>query len=228
MALTIRPKVSATPRWVIAPPLTSLITIAPVPANTSAKVPRNSAANWRIAGQGNSESTDDADFTAKTTTQSSVFICAIRGLLPVVASRRPRVLAACRLRRLLLLRGCTAGAGGFGLGVFSRACAATRAIFGGGVFGAVHGVGLLVAHPELPFVAVGIGGPELVGNGVAAGHFLLGAHAQAGFLDALFPAFQFAVVEEFNAEVARVLVGDLCSGNVNKCPLCRECHRTPL
>src|SRR5215475_10405996 len=42
----MRPKVSATPTWETAPPLTVSITIAPVPANTRQKVPKNSANNF--------------------------------------------------------------------------------------------------------------------------------------------------------------------------------------
>src|SRR3954465_2792734 len=43
IASTIRPNVSEIPTCVIAPPLTSLMTIAPVPANTRANVPTDSA-----------------------------------------------------------------------------------------------------------------------------------------------------------------------------------------
>src|SRR6476660_9076844 len=39
MASTIRPKVSAIPTWETPPPLTSSMTIAPVPAKTSAEGP---------------------------------------------------------------------------------------------------------------------------------------------------------------------------------------------
>src|SRR5689334_12406215 len=46
--MTTRPKVSAIPGWVIAPPETSLITMAPVPANTRQKVPIASAAYFLI------------------------------------------------------------------------------------------------------------------------------------------------------------------------------------
>src|SRR4030095_7535753 len=46
MANTMRPKVSATPTCETAPPLTLSITIAPVPANTRQKVPKNSANNF--------------------------------------------------------------------------------------------------------------------------------------------------------------------------------------
>ena len=42
----MRPKVSATPTCETAPPLTVSITIAPVPANTRQKVPKNSANNF--------------------------------------------------------------------------------------------------------------------------------------------------------------------------------------
>src|SRR6266403_1846112 len=42
----MRPKVSATPTCETAPPLTLSITIAPVPANTRQKVPKNSANNF--------------------------------------------------------------------------------------------------------------------------------------------------------------------------------------
>ena len=42
----MRPKVSATPTCETAPPVTVSITIAPVPANTRQKVPRNSAINF--------------------------------------------------------------------------------------------------------------------------------------------------------------------------------------
>src|SRR5262249_2675860 len=44
----ISPNVKAIPTWETAPPVTSLITIAPVPANTRAKVPNVSAASFRI------------------------------------------------------------------------------------------------------------------------------------------------------------------------------------
>src|SRR5215469_12606294 len=43
--MTTSPNVSAIPTWVTAPPLTSLTTMAPVPANTRANVPMNSAMN---------------------------------------------------------------------------------------------------------------------------------------------------------------------------------------
>src|SRR5215471_10496171 len=54
----MRPKVSAIPTWVMAPALTSLIMIAPVPAKTRAKVPNSSAQSffisvwgrWAVAG----------------------------------------------------------------------------------------------------------------------------------------------------------------------------------
>src|SRR5207302_11166917 len=46
MARTIRPKVSAIPTWETPPLVTSSMTIAPVPAKTSAKVPRHSAASF--------------------------------------------------------------------------------------------------------------------------------------------------------------------------------------
>src|SRR5438552_507331 len=46
IARTIRPKVSATPTCVTAPPVVSSITIAPVPAKTRANVPMNSAARF--------------------------------------------------------------------------------------------------------------------------------------------------------------------------------------
>src|SRR4029077_16180574 len=42
----MRPKVSATPTCETAPPVTVSITIAPVPANTRQKVPRNSAISF--------------------------------------------------------------------------------------------------------------------------------------------------------------------------------------
>src|SRR4051812_29813647 len=48
MAVTTRPNVSAMPTWVMVPPLTSLIVMAPVPANTSANVPNNSAASFLL------------------------------------------------------------------------------------------------------------------------------------------------------------------------------------
>src|SRR5262245_16777839 len=44
MASTTSPNTSATPTWVMVPPLVTFTTIAPVPAKTSANVPRNSAA----------------------------------------------------------------------------------------------------------------------------------------------------------------------------------------
>src|SRR5262245_42697961 len=43
MASTTRPNVRAIPTWVMPPPLTSLMTMAPVPENTRANVPINSA-----------------------------------------------------------------------------------------------------------------------------------------------------------------------------------------
>src|SRR6059058_2758774 len=46
MASTIRPNVSAIPTWETSPPVTSSMTIAPVPAKTSAKVPRHSAMSF--------------------------------------------------------------------------------------------------------------------------------------------------------------------------------------
>src|SRR5436190_14886231 len=42
----MRPKVSATPTCDTAPPVTPSITIAPVPANTRQKVPKNSAISF--------------------------------------------------------------------------------------------------------------------------------------------------------------------------------------
>src|SRR6266480_8031903 len=46
MARMIRPKVSAIPTWETPPPVTSSITIAPVPAKTRAKVPKHSPASF--------------------------------------------------------------------------------------------------------------------------------------------------------------------------------------
>src|SRR5437868_1547242 len=48
MARTMSPNVKAMPTWVTAPLLTSLITMAPVPVKTRAKVPRNSAISFLI------------------------------------------------------------------------------------------------------------------------------------------------------------------------------------
>lgn len=45
---TIKPKVSAIPTWVISPPEAALMTMAPVPAKSSAKVPKASAEQHRI------------------------------------------------------------------------------------------------------------------------------------------------------------------------------------
>src|SRR5258706_8391697 len=45
--MTMRPNVTAMPACVIAPLLTSLMTIAPVPAKTSAAVPKSSARKTR-------------------------------------------------------------------------------------------------------------------------------------------------------------------------------------
>src|SRR2546422_770254 len=54
MAMTIRPKVRAMPTWVTWPLETSSMTMAPVPAKTRAKAPRNSARGrfmgWRRGG----------------------------------------------------------------------------------------------------------------------------------------------------------------------------------
>src|SRR5262249_5161291 len=50
MAKTISPNVRAMPTWDTAPALISLMTMAPVPANTRQNVPRNSAPSLRIRG----------------------------------------------------------------------------------------------------------------------------------------------------------------------------------
>lgn len=47
-ARTTNPKVMAIPTWVLDPPLTSLTTMAPVPASTRAMVPKASAASLRL------------------------------------------------------------------------------------------------------------------------------------------------------------------------------------
>src|SRR5918994_1328205 len=59
--MIISPKVIATPRWPTTPPVSASMTIAPVPAKTSAKVPTASAANRCIRRLGLAGADEGAD-----------------------------------------------------------------------------------------------------------------------------------------------------------------------